>query len=104
MYIALTFFCKDLILHIYSGIFLKPFPTYRRYLTTMQQMTFENIMTKVEIAQNKQFSPFAKMFSTTFSYYTYIYRVYTVHLPKFFQSCLLKIRCRWERVKGIIQK
>ena len=29
--------------------------TYRRFLTALQQTTFENIVTKGEIAQNKQF-------------------------------------------------
>ena len=31
------------------------FPTYRRMLTHLQKTTFENNMTKGEIAQNKQF-------------------------------------------------
>ena len=35
--------------------FSKPFPTLRCILPHLQQMTFENIMTKGEIAQNKQF-------------------------------------------------
>ena len=33
----------------------KPFPTHRHILMHLQQATFENIVTKGEIAQNKQF-------------------------------------------------
>ena len=35
--------------------FTSPFPTYRRILTHLQQTTFDKIVTKGEIAQNKQF-------------------------------------------------
>ena len=34
---------------------LNDIPTYRRIMTLLQQMTFENIVTKGEIAQNEQF-------------------------------------------------
>ena len=34
---------------------LLSFPTYRRFLMPLQQMTFENIVTKEEIAHNEQF-------------------------------------------------
>ena len=35
---------------------INPFPhEYRRFLKPLQQPTFENIVTKDEIAQNKQF-------------------------------------------------
>ena len=33
----------------------KPFPTYRRILTHLQQTTLENIVTKGEIAHDEQF-------------------------------------------------
>ena len=44
-----------------------PFPTYRCFLTPLQQTTFENIVTKEEIALNKQFLLFPTMFSTLFN-------------------------------------
>ena len=43
--------------------FGKPFPTYRHFLTPLQQMTFENIVTKEEIAQDQQFLLLPKLYS-----------------------------------------
>ena len=42
-------------------------------LTHLQETTFENIVTKWEIAQNEQFLLLKTMFSTSFSNYTFIY-------------------------------
>ena len=42
----------------------KPFPTYKRFLTHEQQITFEIIVAKGEIAQNEQFLHFVTLFST----------------------------------------
>ena len=39
----------------FATMFL-PFPTYRYFITPLQQTTFENIVTKVEIVRNEQFN------------------------------------------------
>ena len=44
------------------GQTFNPFPSYRRFLTALQQFSFENTVTKVEIAQNEQYIILAKCF------------------------------------------
>ena len=51
----------DLLAHVIhkvsseSSLFACPFHTYRRFLTSQRQTTFENVITKEEIAHTKQF-------------------------------------------------
>ena len=47
----------------------KPFTTYRRFLTPLQQRTFENIMTKAEISHNEQFLLLPQCFNFLFRNY-----------------------------------
>ena len=67
-----------------------PFPTYRRTLAHLQQTTFENIVTKAEIAQNKQFFLLTKCFQLFFSIYIFVFRDFHV-LSRCFQGRLLQI-------------
>ena len=78
--------------------FVQPFPTYRRILSHLQQTTFENIVTKGEMTQNKQNKHLSQLISTFFSNYTYNYRNFPFFLSRHFQSHLLQICCMWERV------
>ena len=57
--------------NIFGTNIVKPFPTYRRMLANLQQTTFENILTKEEIAQNEQFLLLPQCFHHFFSNYTY---------------------------------
>ena len=45
---------------------VQPFPTYRRFLTPLQQMTFESILTKSEIAHNEHFLLLSQCFFNYF--------------------------------------
>ena len=54
---------------------INPFPIYRRFLTPVQQTTFENIGTKVEIAQNEQFLLLQQCF-----------QLFSVIIPSFIES------------------
>ena len=68
--------------------YLYSFPSYRRFLRPLQQITFENFVTKEEIVQNEQFL-LTQCFSHLFSNYTYIYIA-------FLYDCLdtFKVICR----------
>ena len=77
-----------LVLGVRTG---KPFLTFR--CIYRRQTSFENIVTKGEIAQNKQFLLFATMFSTLSSNFTFIYTCYRDFL--YFCLDILKVvSCR----------
>ena len=65
-------------------------------------MTFENIVTKGEDAQNEN-SLLVPICSTLFNNYTYIYRDFYIFLSTCFQSRLLQICDMGERVKTILE-
>ena len=46
----------------FTLVYISPFPLWRRILTPLQQTTFENVVTKGEIAQNKQFRLLTTLF------------------------------------------
>ena len=75
------------------------FPTYRRFLTSLQQMTFENIVTKGAIVHNEQFPLLSPMCSTFCSIVVLSFiKSSHIFLLKCFQSRLLHICYMWERV------
>ena len=59
--------------------------TYRRSLTPLQKMTFENFVTKWEIAHDEQFLHLPQCFHIFIT-------------QRCFQCLLLQISCMWERV------
>ena len=59
---------------------------HRRFLTPLQQTTFENIVTKEEIAQNEQFLLLPQCFQFCFSKYTLIYRDFYICVHMFPKS------------------
>ena len=59
---------------VHTHSLTKPFPSSRHILTTLQQTSFENIVTKEEIACFEQLFSFLTMFKLFFSNYTFIYR------------------------------
>ena len=68
-------FKQSLFVDVHALEFIvKPLPTYRRSLTLQMQTTFENIATKGEIAQNKQFL-LLPCFQFFFINYTFLCRV-----------------------------
>ena len=50
-----------------------PFPTCKRILMQLKQITFEDIVAKGEIANKLEISPFVPVFSTLFSNYGFIH-------------------------------
>ena len=50
------------------------FPTFRRFLTLLQQADFEITVAKGEMAHNEPFHLLPQCYSTLFTYYTSIYR------------------------------
>ena len=72
----------------------QPFPTYRRVLTHLQQTTFENIVTKGEIAQNKQFLLLPQRFQPFSVIKPSLSEIFQKN-SRCFQSCQLQM---WERV------
>ena len=77
-----------------------PFPTYRSFLTPLELASFENIVTKDEIAQNEPFLLWPQCFQLMpVSKPSYI-KIF-VFLIRCVQICLLQICCMWERVKKI---
>ena len=65
--------------------------TYRCFMMPLQQTTFKYIVTKEEIAQKGEISPFATMFSTQLNNYNFIYRKF----PYFCLDVFKVVCCRF---------
>ena len=65
----------------------------------LQQISFENIMTKGKIAHTEQFFLLPQRFQTLFNNYNFPFRNFSIFLPISFQRRLLQIWRMWERVK-----
>ena len=72
---------------------VKPHSINRRFMKHLQQMTFENIVTKKGNCSKQPISHFATIFSTFFNNYAFIYRDLPYCCVDIFKVCL------WERVK-----
>ena len=81
-----------------SSLILKPFPTCRRTLMHLQQTTFENIVAKEEIAQNKQFLLMPQCFQLLLNYCTPIHRDFSWFCQYLLKVVCCKKNCMWERV------
>ena len=78
---------------------------YRRCRTPSQQMSFENIATKEEIAQNEQFLFWSQCFQLCSIIMILYIASFHTYVKMFFQSGLLQIFCMREGVnKGEISK
>ena len=69
-----------------------PFPTYRHFLTTLQQTAFEIIVACGEIVYNDQFLLLPQWFQLY--NHTFIYRIFLI-----FAKIISKIYFMWERVQ-----
>ena len=79
---------------VVSGLTLS---TYKHLLTPLQQTTFEIIVTKSKITQNKQFLLLPQCFQF-FSVTIPLFMENFMFLSRYFRSRLLQIRC----MKGLI--
>ena len=93
------FICKNYkdLLRI-THYLINPFPSYRRFLTPLQQMALWKLGDKRRNCSNEQFL----LLSPCFQLYSIIVlssKGFSVLLPRRFQSRLLQICCMLERVK-----
>ena len=80
--------------HIFS-IFC---PTYRHFLTTLQQTTFGNIVTNGEISHSEQYHLFFTMCLTLYLILMLSFKVISICLSRSYNSRLLQICCMSQRV------
>ena len=76
---------------LWCDLHLTPFPTYNHFVTPLQQTTFEDILTKGEVAQYEQFLLLPQCFHLFLCKYTLIY--------KDFLRCF-QVVCCWFPVCG----